>query len=336
MRRTRWLIVVLVLVAGIGCTKIQPQEGGVRTNFIIAKGISDKSLGPGLYLNIPSVTEVEAYSIKEAKYEMTKSPTGGDEQGRDDVQLKSKDGQVVWVDVTVRYRLISDRLPILHRIYGKDYLTSAIRPMARALTSYKFGDLSAEEIYEGSNREKLGLQIRAMMNDGYENQEGLRIKGIEVLDVLFRSFEFTEDYQNAIETKRLATEQKLAAVELAKKKEAEAEGDKLAVIKRAEGAADARKKEAAAELYAQQQQALGILAIGNAEAEAKDAMARALGGGDVLVRLEFARKLGENMQVWGIPIGGDSTSIMDLSGLFGGMFPRMSQGVTPVEAPVAD
>lgn len=330
MSQSRLLLIAVALLTAAGCAKIQPQEGGVRTNFIVFKGISDKPLGPGLYLNIPSVSEVTNYNVKENKYEMTKDINVSDETGRDDIQLKSKDGQVVWVDCTVRYRLMFEMLPKLHQTFGKDYIANAIRPMARAYVAYKFGELSAEEIYEGKNREQLGTEVRDLMNDGEEGKGGLLSRGIEVYDVLFRSFEFTDEYQNAIETKRLATEQKLAAVELAKKKEAEAEGDKLATIKRAEAEAERIKREADANYYAQTQEAKGIEAIGTAEAQSKRALADAIGGGDVIVRLEFAKRLGENMQVWGIPIGGNSTSFMDLSGLFGNMFPKQNPAAQSV------
>ncbi len=334
MHRFHVLSVALlaVLLLGSGCAKVLNDEGGVVTSYIVAKGVREKPLGPGLYLSIPSVWEVAKYQISEQKYEMTKDPGSGDRKGRDDVQLKSRDGQIVWVDVTVRYRLIFEKLPVVHREFHRNYVEAAIRPMARALTAYKFGALSAEEIYEGTVRERVAGEIRKMMNEGYEDVKGLRERGIEILDVLYRRFEFTEEYQSAIEQKRLATEQKLAAQELAKKLEAEAEGEKLATIMRAEGEAEAIRRKADAELYYKMQDAKGIEAVALAEAKGKKALAEALGGGETLVALEFARNLSDKLQIWGVPVGQENTSLMDLSGLFGTMFPRAPVGARSAPA----
>ena len=334
------LLMVFVLVIFNGCVRVDPDEGGVRTNYIIFKGVSKKTLGPGLYLSIPNVTEVDTYIVREQIYEMTKEgesvayyQTQGKGKGkfkktikkegkRDDVMLRTKDGQLMWIDVTVRFQLLRDKLPVLHQEFGKNYISDAIRPLARALVNYKFGQLSAEEIYDGKNRERVGLEIKKLMNQGYESETGLKDKGIFILDVLFRRYEFTEEYTKAIEQKRLAVEQKLAAMELAKKKEAEAEGEKLAIIQRAEAEAIRRKKEADAEYYYQQQRAKGIELVGMAEAKTKKALVEALGGGQYLVQLEFAKKLSDKLQVWGVPTGSQNASFLDLSGIFGNMYPK--------------
>jgi regulator of protease activity HflC (stomatin/prohibitin superfamily) len=323
--RARWIMMIALAVLGLllsGCVKVLNDEGGVVTRYVIAKGIREKPLGPGLYLSIPSVWEVARYTVSETKYEMTKESDKGDTAGRDDIEIKTRDGQKVWVDVTIRYRLIFDKLATVHREFRRNYLETAVRPMARTLTAYAFGSLSSDEIYEGQMREKTGLEVRRMMNDGYDDVGGLMAHGIEILEVLYRSFEYTDEYQAAIELKRLASEQRLAAVELAKKKEADAEGDKLAVIKRAEGDAEATRTRADADLYEKQQTAKGAEALGLAEAKAKQALAEAMGGGQNIVALEFARNLSDKLQIWGIPTGAQSTSIMDLSGIFGNMIPR--------------
>ncbi|MCD4652604.1 hypothetical protein K8T06_01570, partial [bacterium] len=129
-------------------------------------------------------------------------------------------------------------------------------------------------------------------------------------------------YQDAIEQKRIAAEEHLAALEWAKKRQAEAQGEKLALIEIATGNAEKTRKEADANLYAKLQEAQGVREVGLAYAEAQDALSKALGGGDVLVRMEFARHLSPALQVWGVPTGQENNSILDLSGVFGSMFPK--------------
>ncbi len=40
-----------------------------------------------------------------------------------------------------------------------------------------------------------------------------------------------------------------------------------------------------------------------------------------VVRLEFARKLAASFQVWGIPVGENTSQFLDLSGMFEDIFP---------------
>ncbi|HPQ40805.1 MAG TPA: prohibitin family protein [bacterium] len=327
-RKISYLLVLLAVFAA-GCAEVGPQEGGVRTTMIgleegfgegewFQKGIKSKPLAPGLYFSIPHMTVVEKYPVKELRYHMFKEAEGA----RDDVAFKTKDGQIAWIDITVRYRLLFDKLPELHRTYGRDYIESIIRPTVRSLVNNKLGEYSAEQIYDGAKRQAVAVEVRDIMNEGSDGERGTLANGLEIVEVLFRRFEFTDEYQQAIEQKRIAAEQHLAAVEWAKKREEEARGEKLAVIQTAEGEAEKVRKEADAALYAQLKEAEGVRQLGLAQAEAQAAMAQAVGGGDVLVRMEFARNLAPDLKVWGVPTGQENNSILDLSGVFGSMFPR--------------
>ncbi|MBN1356387.1 hypothetical protein JXA40_09015 [bacterium] len=321
------LLVVFMLMSG--CAEVGPQEGGVRTTFIglskgigarewFKQGIKSNPLEPGLYLHIPHLTIVDKYPVIEQQYQMFREAPAG----RDDVSFKTKDGQIAWIDVTIRYRLLFENLPVFHRNYGGTYIDSVLRPTLRSLVNNKLGEYSAEEIYDGKTRQAVAGEIKYLMNNGYEGERGMRAQGLEIVDVLLRRFEFTEEYQAAIEQKRIAAEQYLAAVEQARKLEAEARGQKMATIQKAEGEAEQIRLKAEAMLFSKLNEAKGVEALGKAHAVKQAALADALGGGDQVVRLEFVRHLAPSLQVWGIPTGDESSSIMDLSGLFGSMFPR--------------
>ncbi|MBN1552764.1 hypothetical protein JW979_14920 [bacterium] len=334
MRKLSILIVIVVIaIIGFifGCSEVGPQEGGVRTNMLgfgqgfgksgwFKQGIVPVPLEPGLYINIPHLTIVDIYPVQEMHYDMFQDQDGG----RDDVSFKTKDGQKAWIDVTVRYRLDFEKLPELHRRYGKTFITNIVRPTVRSLINNKLGEYSAEEIYDGRTRQKVAKEIRELVNSGTETQTGTTEFGLIITEILFRRFEFTEEYQAAIEMKRIAVEQRLAAEELAKKTEAEAEGERLAMVKKAQGEAKKIELSADANLYAKQREALGIEEVGLAQAKAQKALVEALSGNgaEQLVRMEFAKHLGESFQVWGIPTGDTSTSVMDLSGVLGSMFPK--------------
>lgn len=334
------LLLTIFAILAMGCAEVSPQEGGVRTTMLgvekgfgqgqwLQQGIKAKALSPGLYLSIPHLTVVDKYPVKELRYHMFKDAEGG----RDDIAFKTKDGQTAFIDVTIRYRLLFDKIPEIHRNYGRDYVENIIRPTVRSLVNNRLGEYSAEQIYDGRTRQQVASQIRDLMNEGIDGNRGTVEIGLEIMEVLFRRFEFTQEYQDAIEQKRIAAEQHLAALEWAKKRQAEARGEKLATIEEAEGQAEKIRKEAEADLYARLKEAEGLREVGLAEAEARKAMTEAVGGGDVLVRLEFAKNLAPDLKVWGVPTGAESSSILDLSGVFGSMFPKPATQVPIRPAP---
>ncbi len=341
----KYVLIIIILAAGAlaiwGCSEVGPQEVGVRTTMIglergfgeaewFQRGIKSQPLSPGRYVSIPHVSYVETYPVNEQRYHMFKDA----EPVRNDVSFKTRDGQIAWIDATIRYRLMYDRIPVLHREYGHEYLENVLLPTVRSLLNNKLGEYAAEEIYDGRTRQAVALEVTDLINQGHVGRRGTMDVGLEVIDVLLRRFEFTEEFQTAIEQKKIASEQHLAAIEWAKKREAEAEGERLAVIQTAKGRAEQVRQEADADLYARRKAAEGIREVGLAEAEARAAMVEAMGGGEILVQLEFAQNLSPKLQIWGIPTGQQNHSVMDLSGVFGSMF-QPSQSAVPLR-PGAD
>lgn len=326
-----FLIVVVLIAAALaiwGCSEIGPQEAGVRTVMIgfengfgasnwLKRGTSPNALSPGLYINIPHVVNIDKYPVNELGYDMFKE----NEQGRNDISFKTKDGQTAWIDVTVRYRLNPEKIPVLHREYGRLYLENVLLPTVRSYLSNELGQYSAEDIFDGRIRRNISTEVVNLINAGEEGRRGTQEIGLEVIDILLRQFEFTAEYQEAVNQKKIASDQYLAALDLAKKREAEAEGEKLAAVQEAEAHAERIRLEADAELYARLKESEGILQVGKAQAEAQAAMVEALGGGDILVKLEFAKSLSPKLQIWGVPTGQQNCSLLDLSGIFGPLLP---------------
>jgi uncharacterized membrane protein YqiK len=159
-----------------------------------------------------------------------------------------------------------------------------------------------------------------------------KFPAIQIQDALIRHFAFSSEFERAIEQKKLAAQQveinknrALAQEEEAKRQEAEARGSKLKAIQDAEGRAQSAKIEADAERYKLEQEAAGKLANWKADAEGKRLQAEALGGGQNVVALKFAENIPDKFRVFAVPIGQNSTSLMDLNGIFKGMFSEATQ-----------
>lgn len=249
--------------------------------------------------------------------------TSGNEEGRQyTLDLKTNDGQNISVDLTIIYALRSNEVPKLHQVIGKNYEDQILLPQVRSEARIVVGSYSAEEIYQG--------KVRNAIQDGIKDKlvkSLTQYPAIQINDALLRHFSFSGAFEKAIERKKLAAQEieinknlALAQEEMAKKQEAEARGTRLKAVQVAEGEASAVKINADAERYNLEQKAAGNLAIYKADAEGKRLQALALGSGENLVQLEFAKRIPDKLQIWGVPVGAQSTSIMDLSGVLGGMF----------------
>ena len=155
---------------------------------------------------------------------------------------------------------------------------------------------------------------------------------ILIHDALIRNFSFSPDFERAIEQKKLAAQQieinknkALAQEEEAKRQEAEARGMKLKALQEAEGRAQSAKIEADADRYKLEQEAEGKLAVFKANAEGQKLLADALGGGQNVVALKFAENISDKLRIYGYPVGQQSTSIMDVSGMFGEMLKKAKE-----------
>jgi len=326
--RIKILLLLLIVITSIGCVKIEPGNVGVLTNNIIKRGVDPKPLETGFRIVIPLAQQVDVYNTKARKYEMTRVIEEGEKKSRDDIEFKTIDGQIVFCDVTVIYSLLKDLVPLLHQSVGKDYRNQSLRPTVRSTIRNFFGKYKAEQIYSGEVRINVQDDIKKEVN------KNLNPVGMNIVSVLIRNFEFSEAFEKKIEEKALAAQEVQinvnkvkAAEELAKKMEAEARGKRLAVVQEAEGISQKKRLEADASRYEQEQNAKGLLAVALAEAEGKGKLAEALGGGENVVKLEFARTIPDKLQIWGVPTGEESSSFMDLSGVFKNMF-TTSTGAT--------
>lgn len=240
------------------------------------------------------------------------------------LELKTNDGQNVQIDLTVLYSLRAKEVPQLHQQVGQNYEEQILLSEVRSESRLIIGGYSAEELYQGKVRQAVQDLTRQKLTEALSQYPAMQIH-----DVLIRHFSFSKNFEQAIEQKKLAAQEveinrnKAAAQEQeALRIEAEARGQKLRAVQEAEGRAQAVKIEADASRYKLEQEAAGTLAKLKAEAEGKRLSAEAVGGGQNLVALTFAQNIPDKLQIWGVPTGQQNFTFQDLSGVFGGMFPK--------------
>ena len=313
--------VIVVVALSFGWINVKPTEVAVQVNKFKGEVRKDP-LGVGYHFFNKWSTDMVVYKVSARSFPSQSMASENEKEYN--MELKTNDGQNVSVDMTIIYALEAKSVPSLHQSIGSNYEDQILLPQVRSEARIAIGGYSAEEIYQGKVRDQIQLQIKEKLVAVLS-----KYPAIQIQDALIRHFQFSPQFENAIESKKLAAQQveidkkrALAQGEGAKRQEAEAKGRKLKAIQDAQGRAESAKIEADGERYKLEQEASGKLAIYKAEAEGKKLSAEALGGGHNVVALEFAKNIPDKLQIWGIPTGANNTTLMDLNGVFKGMLDK--------------
>lgn len=316
-----FVIFLILVFMPLGIITVQPNEVAVEVDKVGGK-VLEHPQGVGYHIYNRWTTDMVKYVVSARSYP---SDTAANENNKEyTMDLKTNDGQNISVDLTIIYALLVNEVPNLHAQIGSHYEDQILLPQIRSEARLVIGNYSAEEIYNGKVRDLIQQAIKDRLIKVLA-----KYPAIQVQDALMRHFSFSQQFEQAIESKKLAAQQveifknqALAQEEKAKQQEAQARGGKLQAVQEAEGRAQSAKIEADAKRYQLEQEAAGNLAKYKADAEGKRLSAEALGGGQNVVALEFAKNIPDKLQIWGIPTGNNSTSLMDLNGLFGNMLKK--------------
>ena len=312
--------IVLAAIMTFGWVNVHPTEVAVEINKVAGK-ISPIPKGVGYHFYNRWVTDLVIYKVSARAFPNDSLATEG-HQNEWNLALKTNDGQNINMDLTILYSLRANDVPALHQGIGPHYEEDILLPQVRSEARLAVGGYNAEQIYQGNVRDEIQTRMRERLQ-----QSLAKYPAILIQDALIRDFRFSPDFERAIEEKKLASQQveinknrALAQQEESKRQEAEAVGGKLKAVQDAEGRAQSVKIEADAKRYRLEQEAAGNLAIYQAEAQGKKLLAEALGGGQNVVALKFAENISDKLQIYGYPVGQNTTSIMDVSGVFKNMF----------------
>lgn len=313
------VIALIFFLMTFGWVNVHPTEVAVEVNKVSGK-MSEIPKGMGYHFFNRWVTDMAIYKV--AARAFPAEQLGEADKKLYELNVKTKDGQNVRVDFTLLYALNQTEVPALHQEVGRNYEDQIILPQIRSEARLAIGAYAAEEIYQGKVRDEIQGEIKRKLSLALE-----KYPAIQVNDTLIRNFDFSDEFEKAIEQKKLAAQQveinknrASAEEEEAKRKEAQARGEKLKAIQEAEGRAQSAKIEADANRYKLEQEALGNLAIYKADAEGKRLQAEALGGGKNVVALRFAENLPPTFKTFIVPVGQSTTSLFDINGLTKGLF----------------
>lgn len=223
------VIALFVLIAVLTSIKIVPAGcTGVVTTF---GEVSDTSLTEGLHFVIPFAQKVEIISNKIQIYEAT-------------ADAVSNDMQAVSTKIAVNYRIQSEASARIFREIGIDYKDVILMPTVQEGMKSVCAKYNAEQLI--TKRASVADEIKTELA-GKVSEYGIEIEKFNIVN-----FDFSKEFNEAIEAKQVAeqnylktkTEQNQAIVVAeaeAKKKVIAAEADAKAIKARADAQAAANK-----------------------------------------------------------------------------------------------
>jgi hypothetical protein len=276
-----------------GCTPHTTEATEVGVKFNKLTGSREIMEAGANYFFLPVVNDWKKYDVSLRNLAMTAAVSSGDRQGKDDLRFKTRDGNDIDSDVTVRWRIDPTRVGYLWKYVAPstdEVQDRLVRPQARAYVRDVLNRLNSEDFYNPTLR-------FAAANDATELlKEHLRPYGVIVEQVILGNFSFKPEYQNLINARKEAekTAEKLEAEILATREANQANlqskvAELTEVLTRAQGGFEQAKRNADAYLIQRQQGAQAIFAEKTAQAEGirKERNALNSSAGDAYVNLQL-------------------------------------------------
>ncbi len=325
------LILLFAIATGLisSLRKIDADEVGLR---VVKEGLgvwdegleNAKILRPGWHPVIPWFHEFVRYDKTLQKFEITSKSEGIRSPDYPLIEIRTSDGYRVRLDATIIYHVMEDQAHLVRKNYrsNQEIRDLGITVVCPGKMQDKMSEIeNAQDFYNSGLREEKTDEALKAMNEFFEP------RGVEVVDVVLRDFEFPEQYEEAILRKVLADQLKQVQEALANAADAEAtwkkviaEGNRDAEAERARGSARAQEIDAEAERVLAVKRAEGDLLISRSEAEGRRMINQALAGrgGSIYVGLEYAKVL-EGLEVIMITSSGpggvnplDADKLMDM------------------------
>lgn len=180
--------IVVALLTGISSCKVVP---GGHTGVVITTGsVNDNVLPEGLHFVTPFITKVKKIDNRVVRTDV-------------DVSSASKDLQTVTGTMSVNYRVNPKSSAQLYKNVGKKYEEVIVRPAIQETTKAVVAKFTAEELI--TNRQSVSEQMKVALKEKV-SPYGL---DVEVFNVI--NFDFSEEFNAAIEAKQTAQQNALKA-----------------------------------------------------------------------------------------------------------------------------
>jgi prohibitin 2 len=189
-------VIIIVLLAN---TVLIIDAGEMAVIFNqVSGGLSSRN--PGTNILIPGLQKPILYDTRVQTYTMAATYAEGEKRGDDAIETLTKDGQMVTMDLSVRFHIDPMRVTNLHREIGPDYINKIVRPEIRNQIRLAVSGYPVTEVYTEKRSE--------IQNQTQENLKKKFNQSYLILDeVLIRNIRFSPEFEKAIEQKQIAQQE---------------------------------------------------------------------------------------------------------------------------------
>lgn len=275
------LVVSILSLAFIPWSFVQVNAG--QRGVVLNLGrVTNTTFGEGLHMKQPYLQSVVIMDVQVQAHKIVATAA-------------SKDLQDVSTEVTLNFRLRPEKVNLIYQTLRTDYTVRVIDPGIQEAVKSVTALYNAEEL----------IAKRASVRDEIDSRLDARLEehGIFVEQVNITDFDFSESFNEAIESKVTAAQNALRAINDLTRIQTEAEqvraraaGERDATIARAEAEKQKRILEAEGE-------AQSIILRANAQTEANIKISSSLT--DILVRWQTVTQLSSTITTIVLPTGTD-------------------------------
>ena len=240
-----WIPLLLALSIAV----VHSGDAGVRVSQV--SGTLAGTLYPGVHLITPLVEHVETFSMRDRIF-TTGAAAEEKQSHREALTVQAKEGLTLGLAVTVRYQLDPRRLDYIQSHLPQPVETEIVPPVVSATWRELAPNYTVREIFS-SDREKVRQQAAQIIT------RKLAGDGIIIKEVLLRDIQLPPEYAKGLEKlllKEQENDQLSVQTEIQQKQvrisELQAEAQKAAQVKLAEGEAQSKVLEAKGESDAMQ------------------------------------------------------------------------------------
>ena len=254
------IVLAGIFLASSSVSYISPGHVGIVIHRA-GGGVDKTPLGPGLHGRNPLLTQIVEYPTFMQTLVLTRATTEGS-SSNDEINVNSKEGQPLSVDVSMSFELDAARVPQLYQTFRTDIATiqhGYVKQTIRQALQEVIGSEQIADIIGPKKAEAVG-RAQALV------AQRLLPYGIDVKQFTLNELRAPETVMSAINTKNVMQQQALTAQNELQKNTFQAQGDSIKAVGRAKA----------------------ILAEAQAQAQANELLAKSISGS--LVQYEMAKK----------------------------------------------
>jgi regulator of protease activity HflC (stomatin/prohibitin superfamily) len=190
-------LIVAALLVFLSTCLVTVGAGERAVLFSLHSGVLARQLGEGTHFIVPFVQRPIFYDVRVQTYTMSETNWEGEVRGDDSLSALTSDGQVLKIDISVRFHPDARHVYRLHQRVGPDYVNKIIRPEIRSKTRVIIAEFPVEDVY-ARQRER----VESLIGDSLKRS--LSENDLVVDEVLLRNLRFSPAFAGAIEQKQIA------------------------------------------------------------------------------------------------------------------------------------